>query len=129
MSVASRDRGSISAFVVVVTTALIAAAGLVVDGSRLVAAKVTCIDHADNAARAGAQQVAVRNGVRQADPARAVDAALAYLHERGLSGDSAVVDGRVVVTVAMRVDMTLLGLVDMGSKTVSATRAAALVAG
>ena len=109
-----RDRGSISAFVVVVTIALVGAAGLVVDGARLVAAKVTCVDHAENAARAGAQEVVVHGGAREPDPVAAVALAQRYLREHGLVGDAAVVGGRVVVTVFDHVEMAMLGLVGIG---------------
>ena len=58
-----RDLGSITAVVVSMTIALIACAGLAFDGGRLLGARLDAADHAENAARAGAQHVtAIREG-------------------------------------------------------------------
>src|SRR5450755_3943975 len=51
------EQGQITVFVVVIMVALLAVAGLVYDGGRALAAKTTAIDIAQEAARAGAQQV------------------------------------------------------------------------
>jgi hypothetical protein len=118
-----RDRGSISGFVVVITLTVMACAGLVIDGARVVSAKVSAADHAENAARAGAQEIAsVNSGSLTLDPARARAAANAYLASHGLSGVIVVSAARITVTVRTTVATTLLRLVGISSKSVSATR-------
>lgn len=119
----TRDAGSVTGFVVVIATLFLALAGLAVDGARIVAAKMTAADHAENAARAGAQEVdALRDGGFALDPAGAVNAASAYLASVGASGDVFVTAGRVTVTVTVVVDTTLLRVAGVSSKRVSATR-------
>jgi len=117
-----RDRGSVSGFVVVLTLAVLACAGLVIDGARVVGAKVEAADHAENAARAGAQAIIARDGVVTIDLVRARRAADAYLGSVGVSGIVSVTPSRITVTVRKTVDTTLLGLVGISAKTVSATR-------
>lgn len=122
-----RDRGSISGFVVVLTLAIVACGGLVVDGGRLVGAKIEASDHAENAARAGAQEVITRDGVAILDQPAAATRANSYLAAHGLTGVVAVTAGRITVTVNLVVPMTLLTLVDIAQKSVSATRSSAPV--
>lgn len=118
-----RDRGSITGFVVVITLTVMACAGLVIDGARVVSAKVSAADHAENAARAGAQEIAsVNSGSLTLDPARARAAASTYLASHGLSGVVVVSAARITVTVRTTVPTTLLRLVGISSKSVSATR-------
>jgi len=122
------DRGSISAFVVVITLMVIACAGLAVDGARIIGAKVGAADHAENAARVAAQSLAsVHGGALELDPARAHAAAEAYLSSHGVSGKVIVTPEKVIVTVHATVDMTLLSLVGISTKTVTATRSSAPV--
>ena len=117
------DIGSVSGFVVVITLTVLCCGGLVVDGARIVGAKVSAADHAENAARAGAQQVvALRSGVWVIDPARAAKSVKAYLLSHGVSGTVVVTANRVTVTVRSTVHTTLLRLVGISSKTVGATR-------
>jgi len=118
-----RDRGSITGFVVVITLLVLACAGLAVDGARVVGAKVSAADHAENAARVGAQEVtALRIGTWVLDPARATRAAEGYLASHGVAGSVSVSANRISVTVRSTVATTLLSLVGVSSKTVSATR-------
>ena len=117
------DVGSISGFVVVITMTVLCCGGLVVDGARIVATKVSAADHAENAARAGAQQViALRTGAWAIDPVRATRSAKAYLSSHGVVGTVVVTANRVTVTVRSTVQTTLLRLVGISSKTVSAVR-------
>ena len=51
------EAGMVTAFVVILTLALLAMAGLVTDGGLALAAKVRAIDDAQAAARAGAQAI------------------------------------------------------------------------
>ena len=59
------ERGTVSTFVVALTFACLLSAGLVLDGGRIVAARLEAADVAGNAARAGAQQVI---GLRAGEP-------------------------------------------------------------
>lgn len=125
-----RDRGSVSAFVVMLTMTLVVCAGLAVDGGRFVGAHVTAADHAENAARRGAQElVGIRAGAPRLDPARARAAASAYLRAHGVDGLVSVAAGEVTVTVTVRESSTLLHLVGIDTVTVSATRSARPVVG
>ncbi len=121
------DRGSVSGFVVVITTAVLACAGLVIDGARVVSAKLDAADHAENAARAGAQEVVARDGVITLDVVRARESAQAYLSSVGVSATLAVTPARITVTVSKTVQMTLLSLVGVSVKSVSASRSSAPV--
>lgn len=123
----ARDRGSMSVFVVGLVMSFIMATGLAVDGGRIVAARVTVADHAENAARVGAQQVTLlRLGWRVLDPTRAERAAEEYLSAHGISGSVSVGVNSVTVTATMTQPTTLLRLVGIASRTVSATRSATL---
>jgi hypothetical protein len=126
----SRDRGSVSAFVVMLTVMLVVCAGLVVDGGRVVGAHVSAADHAENAARRGAQEVVgIRAGEPHLEPLRARAAAADYLRAHGVAGTVLVVGDEVTVTVTAREHLTLLHLVGIDAMTVSATRSARPVIG
>ncbi len=122
------DRGVVTAFVLGLVLAFVVLAGLAVDSGRLVAAHVTAGDHAENAARAGAQEVTlVRLGWRLVDPRRATATARAYLDAHGLDGDVTANFRGVTVTVRVRQATTLLRLVGIEEREVSSTRTARLV--
>ena len=122
------DRGVVTAFVLGLVLAFVVLAGLAVDSGRLVAAHVTAGDHAENAARAGAQEVTlVRLGWRLVDPRRATATARAYLDAQGLDGDVTADFRGVTVTVRVRQATTLLRLVGIEEREVSSTRTARLV--
>jgi Flp pilus assembly protein TadG len=124
------DDGSITAFVAVLAITFIACAGLAVDGGRLVATRVQLADHAENAARAGVQEVtSLRSGDPDVDIDRARRTAASYLNVQGVSGEVVVTSKLVTVTVRRVVPMTLLGLFGAGSKLVSAQRSASPVTG
>jgi len=124
-----RDRGVVTAFVVGLVLTFAVVAGLAVDSGRLVAAHVTAGDHAENAARAGAQEVTlVRLGWRLIDPRRATATARAYLDAHGVDGEVSADFQSVTVTVRVRQSTTLLRLVGVGERSVSSTRTARLVA-
>lgn len=112
-----------SGFVVSLCMALVAVAGFVFDGSRLVAARAEINDHAANAARAAAQEIIdVRLGAERIDPENGTISAQRYLQHHGLVGDVEIEGLRVRVTVVKHVPMTLLSLVGVGDRTVSSTR-------
>ena len=121
----ARDAGSISVFVIGLVMSFMVSAGLALDGGRLVSARVAVADHAENAARIGAQQVgAMRSGARilQSGPARI--AVLQYLRLQGLTGEVVVRDRTVTVTTRITQPTTFLQLVGVNERTVSATRTA-----
>ena len=127
MPTPSRDRGSISVFVVGLAMSFMVVAGLAVDGGRIVSARVSAADHAENAARVGAQQVTlIRLGWRVLDPARARQASLDYLAFHGVSGTVDVGINSVTVNVVVTQPTTLLRLVGIPSRSVSASRTATL---
>ena len=121
------ELGTVSAFVVALTFACLLSAGLVLDGGRIVAARLEAADVAGSAARAGAQQViGLRAGEPRLDLVRARSAAQAVLSAAGITG-TVTVDGRsVTVTARATESMLLLRLVGIGSRTVEATTTARL---
>lgn len=124
-----RDPGSVSAFVVCLASTFIVVAGLAVDSGRVVAARITVADHAENAARVAAQQVrGIRSGEWFIDPVEARRTASRYLSQFGLVGEIHVDATSVTVSTFVEEQMTLLRLVGIESRTVRATRRADLVA-
>lgn len=126
------DDGNLSVFVVIVTTALVLAAGLVLDGGRLLAARRLAADIAGNAARAGAQAVdepELRSGRASVDPVAGHDAVVAYLASTPATGSARIAGDTVTVDVRMPVRMQLLGLADVGDATVTASRQARAATG
>ncbi len=117
------DRGSITAFVAVMTFALVCCAALVYDGGRLVAARSRVADVAENAARAGAQEITgLRSGQWHIDPERAATRSRRYLAEHGASGSVTVGERTVTVTVSATTPMRLLGTIGVGDRTTVVTR-------
>jgi Flp pilus assembly protein TadG len=117
------DRGSITAFVVMLVLTFVVCAGLAVDGGRQVGARSRAADLAENAARAGAQQLTdIRTGIWRLDRTRARQAAAEYLAARGESGSISVSDRRVTVVVTLTINTSLLRLAGIDSRTVRASR-------
>ncbi len=120
------DRGSVSIFFIIITLAVVAATGLVVDGGRKMTALAEARDLADNAARACAQNLdttLARTGVQALDAPAAVAAGQGFLSATGRSGTvgiSPADDQECVVTVSIDVDNVFLP----GSFTVSSTQTA-----
>jgi Flp pilus assembly protein TadG len=129
------ERGQITVFVVIIMVALLAVAGLVYDGGRALAAKTTAIDIAQEAARAGAQQVNLASfratGQVALDAAAAAAAAQAYLAGTG-TGDTATVTvtGNTVTVAVSSVQPTVfLGLIGIRSLHVTGTATATAESG
>ena len=129
------DTGTVSVFVIGMIVVLLALAGLVVDGGRAINARATVTDDAEQAARAGANQIDEgrlrSSGEVVIDKPKAQDAIAAFLAARNYPAGSARwrVDGREVeVTVEKDVDTALLSLVNINSFHVegSATARAAI---
>ena len=126
------ERGSITAFVAVVATALVLVAGMAYDGGQVIAAHNAARNDAEQAARAGAQQIDLAH-LRQTneprlDPAEAESAALAYLARSGSTGTVAVDDASITVTVTRTQALLILPGADR-TITVSETASAVEEAG
>lgn len=125
-----RDRGVVSGFVVGLALSLFVMAGLAIDSGRLVAARTEAADHAENAARLAAQEVSlIRLGVRTIDPARARAVVSAYFDRHDVDGNVIIDHRSVTVTVRAEQETTLLHLVGIDSRSMSAVRTATIVAG
>ncbi len=129
-----RERGSLTLMLAVLMLALLALAGLVIDGGRKLSQAENAAAIAQEAARAGAGLVsrpaAYRSGTFQVDQAQAVAAARAYLARAGYRGTVSP-DGtrmiRVSVTVTSRT--TVLSLIGIDTMTSTGTAVASLVSG
>jgi Flp pilus assembly protein TadG len=119
------DRGSVTAFAIVMSVALVLCAGLVFDGGRMVMARHDTADLAENAARFGAQEITSSGGGRRLDTTRALAAAQRYLRSRGAVGSVSVSGQNVVVSVTGTVNTTMLKMVGIGSRSVTVRRSAA----
>ncbi|MCC8245029.1 pilus assembly protein TadG-related protein [Saccharothrix luteola] len=115
------DEGNVTAFVMALTTGILALAGLTLDGGLALAAKVRANGQAEAAARAGAQAIDLTayrgSGTVRLVPAQAVANAKAHLAAEGATGTVTVSGDTVTVTVTVTVTQTtqLLGLVGIGA--------------
>lgn len=126
------EQGSITAFVAVLAVALLAIAGLAVDGGRALAAREQAGAVAEQAARSGAQAVSaagLRAGALQIDTAAATAAAERSLASAGLTGTVSVTPGQVTVSVTEVIPTTMLGIVGIATLTVHQTAVATDVHG
>jgi hypothetical protein len=121
----------VTAFVIVITTALILVAGLVLDGGYTLAARREAIDEADGAARAAAQALAVstRDGSVSLDGRRAQAAVDAFLAPTGHAGQASVQGDAVTVTVSFSRRMLILGIGGLVSTRVTGRGSARAVPG
>ena len=120
------ENGVVSAFVVGLMMTFIVCAGLGVDGGRLVAIRLELADHAENAARVGAQELTeLRSGEPKIDESQAQSSVSSYLALHDLDGEVATTSNSVTVTVSQEVKMTLLQLFGATSHLLSVTRTAA----
>jgi Flp pilus assembly protein TadG len=113
------DDGTVTAFTVILTTALLACAGLVLDGGLTLTARVRAVGLAEEAARAGAQELDLHayrtTGTVTLRPADAIAAAQAYLHAAGATGTATAGPATVTVTVHLDQRTGLLALVGVRS--------------
>lgn len=112
------DRGSVTAFVVIITTALLVMGGLVIDGGYSLSARRQAFNEAEAAARSGAQAIDLdtlrATGTVQLNADDAMARAEAYLAQTGHQG-TVVVDGDTVrVHVNFRQPMLILSVVGVG---------------
>ena len=119
------EDGRVTAFVVIIVTACLLFAALVLDGGLALAAKTRALGEAQEAARKGAQEIDLATyrarGVVQLVPEKAGSAAASYLAAAGHPGTVSVTDNTVLVTVTVPYDTQLLGLIGIGSITVTET--------
>ncbi len=123
------ERGVASIWVVLLATALLAVAGLVIDGGYALGAKREAMNQAEQAARVGADaldEASLRSGgsTVRVDPARAVAAAQGYLQHLGATGTVIINGGQVSVSVSATYETTILSAVGVTSLPVSATATA-----
>lgn len=119
-SLVADERGRVTAFVVIITTGCLLFAGLVLDGGLALATKTTAIGQAQEAARAGAQQLdlaAYRAGVpARLNPVAARAAAQRYLDSVAAVGTvtASVTEVRVHVAAHQRTELlNLVGITDL----------------
>lgn len=127
------DAGQVTPFAVLMTIALLAVAGLVLDAGLALAEKVRALDIAQAAARAGAQELDLykyrTSNVAELDPARAASAARAWLVSAGVDGDATATTTTVTVTVRRTSSTQLLQIVGVSELHVSAAATATAVQG
>ena len=117
------ERGSVTAFVVVLAAAFILGAGLVIDGGLALAGKTSAEDEAQQTARTAATALArgpLRDGQIVLDPARALAAAQAYIAATGDTGTVTLDGTHIHARVVHRQPTKILGLFGVGEITVSA---------
>ncbi|MDA8274618.1 MAG: hypothetical protein M0029_04455 [Actinomycetota bacterium] len=122
------EKGMVTAFVVIFTLALLAMAGLVLDGGLALTAKVHAIDDAQAAARAGAQAIDIplyrSTGTITLDPAQAVADAQGFLAAADEHGTVTVAGETVAVTVTITQPTQILSVVGVDQLTVTGTGSA-----
>lgn len=122
------DGGQITAFVVVMATALILLAGLVLDGGLTLAARERAIGLAQEAARAGAQGINLavyrQSGNLALSPALAAADARRYLASTGTLGTVQVTANLVTVTVTITQRTQILDAAGLSAVTVHASASA-----
>jgi len=121
---AERDEGTVTAFAVILTSALLACIGLVVDGGLALTAKVRAVGLAQEAARSGAQDIDLTayraNGRLALRQDAAIADARAFLTRAGATGTATATLDSVTVTVDTEQPTTLLRLVGITTLRVSA---------
>ena len=127
------DAGQVTPFVVLISVALLAVAGLVLDAGLAISAKVQALCTAQSAARAGAQQLDLyayrTSGVTRLDTGRAASTARTWLASAGVAGHATATATTVTVTVRRTSRTQILQLVGVRSLRVSATATATAVQG
>jgi Flp pilus assembly protein TadG len=122
------ERGSITGFVAVIATALVMVAGMAYDGGQIIHAHNAARNDAEQAARAGAQQIDITH-LRQTseprlDPTEAEAAALDYLAQVGATGTASVDGADITVTVTRTQPLHILPGQD---RTITVTETASAV--
>lgn len=121
----SGDEGMVSAFLLAAMIGLFAVIGLGLDPGEAYAAKIKAIGQAEEAARAGAQQLDLTTyratGTLQLDPTAAEQAAQRFLTAEGQTGTVTATTTRVTVTITTDYRTQLWHLAGIDTITVHAT--------
>jgi Flp pilus assembly protein TadG len=124
-SVLAVESGVVSAFALGLMMTFVVCAGLGVDGGRLVANRMELVDHAENAARVGAQELTdLRTGEPTLDENQARNSASNYLATNNVEGEVSTTSNSVTVTVNRDVQMSLLKLFGATNHQITVTRTA-----
>ncbi len=119
------ERGAVTAFVAAFSVALLAVAGLVVDGGYMLAGQRAAFDEAEAAARAGTQAVDEdtlrRGGGVVVQPEAARQRVADYLGRSGHAGTVEVNGDTVTVHVTVTQRLAILGIVGVGPVTLHAS--------
>ncbi len=129
-----QDAGSLTLLLTVLMVALLALAGLVIDGGRKLNQSASAYAIAQEAARAGAGMVdrsaAYRSGIFRVDEWQALAAARAYLASAGYTGSvSAEGTQQIRVTVTVTERTLVLSLIGIDTMTSTGSAVASLVTG
>lgn len=123
-----RQRGSFSAFMVIMIVSLVALSGLVFDGGRLVGTYLEMSDDAQNAARIGTQSlVSIRAGDPEIDPAQAHRGMSNYLKQQGHDASVYVTEESITVEIRKHVPMRVLNMFGISGRTISVQRTVYMV--
>lgn len=125
---ARNELGASTVFLVLLSVALLVAAGLVIDGGYALAERRRAMNVAEQAARLAADQVSepsLRSGLRRVDDGRARAAAQTYLRAAGWQGIvTTAPSGRVTVNVVGAYRPAVLSMVGVRAFDVRATATA-----
>jgi Flp pilus assembly protein TadG len=126
----SNQRGSLSALTVCIVLSALTLVGLVFDGGSSVNEYTRLSDIAENAARAGAQEVTgVRAGDLRIDARHAIATSQTYLQSHGVRGRVEITENSVLVEVTGTHRFQILGIIGLNSHRLQITRTAYLVSG
>ena len=127
------ERGSVTAFVAVMTIAMLVVAGLVIDGGYTLAARRRAFNEANAAARAAAQAIDEtslrRSGAVRLSVEEARRIGEQHLHDAGMTGTVTVNATTVTVHAVTTQSMAILGIIGIGPLTVEADGTARAVQG
>jgi Flp pilus assembly protein TadG len=128
-----RDDGSATGWALLTVAALLLLAAAILDGGTAMAARVHAVDLAQQAARAGANQLDLTQlrttGQLRLDPAAARTAARAFLRRASTGGTVTATTAQVTVTVTRTQPTLLLPAIGIRTITVAATATATPVSG
>lgn len=124
------QRGSLSALTVCLVLAAVSLAGLVFDGGTAINEYQRLSDLAENAARAGAQEiVGARAGDLHIDSRAAVTTSRAYLRRFGFEGIITTSADSVTVELESQTHLQILGLFGLQGRHLHVLRSARVVSG
>ena len=121
------ERGAATVFVVLLATAMLACAGLVIDGGYALAARRASMAQAEQAARVASDKLSessLRSGQTALLTGQAQGAAQSYLANAGAAGSVSITGDRVTVTVRETYRPAVLSMVGVVALDVSATATA-----